>query len=58
MSKSTDHDKHEKNESLFQKVKEKSAGITHEDNNYYVAPQEFQSKSPKKSNQTLSLIHI
>ena len=52
MSKSTDHDKHEKNESLFQKVKEKSAGITHEDNNYYVAPQEFQSKSPKKSNQT------
>ncbi|UXR31279.1 YihY/virulence factor BrkB family protein [Staphylococcus simulans] len=52
MSHLNEKDKNNKKEGIFQKVKEKSEGITHEDHNNYVAPQEFKSKSPKKSNQT------
>ncbi|MHD0397332.1 YihY/virulence factor BrkB family protein [Staphylococcus simulans] len=52
MSHSHEKDKKKKKGKLLQKVKEKSEGITHEDHNHYVAPQEFKSKTPKKPNQT------
>lgn len=51
MSKSSDQDKNKKS-GIFQKVKEQSGKLTHEEGNHYVPPQEFQSKAPKKPNQT------
>ncbi|AYU55603.1 YihY/virulence factor BrkB family protein [Staphylococcus debuckii] len=51
MSKKNDHNK-ESNSGLLSKVKEKSAQVTHQQDNKYVPPQEFQSKTPKKPNQT------
>ena len=48
MSKKNDHNK-ESNSGLLSKVKEKSAQVTHQQDNKYVPPQEFQSKTPKET---------